>query len=141
MTKGMRAITAFAVLAMASPVYADCRIVMPGQPGGKPNTVIFEGCNIEVNNGTGSTAKINGLGNLTIGYNEKRTGGDDHRSGSHNLVAGSRNNFTSFGGVVVGFENETDGPYASVCGGSQGIASGHYSSVSGGRHNSATGDY
>ena len=41
---------------------------------------------------------VNGLGNVVIGYNELRGAGDD-RSGSHNLVFGSRNNYSSYGGL------------------------------------------
>ena len=42
----------------------------------------------------------NGLGNLSVGYNELR--GDrecpDVRTGSHDMVAGTKHNFPSFGG-------------------------------------------
>ena len=66
------------------------------------NDITISGANLHVNNGTGSTdGSVNGLGNLVIGYNELRGAGDD-RSGSHNVVVGSRNNFSSYGGLVGG---------------------------------------
>ena len=38
---------------------------------------------VSIQNGLGSTASINGKGNLIIGYDEPNSGGDD-KSGSHN---------------------------------------------------------
>jgi len=93
---------------------------------GGENEVVISGANLRIVNGLGSTDCIdeqgepipgcrpNGLGNLIVGYNELR--GDlpfcqadptlpfctDTRTGSHNVVVGSQNNFSSFGGLVVG---------------------------------------
>ena len=53
----------------------------------------------------------NGLGNLVIGYNELRGAGDD-RSGSHNLVIGSRNNYSSHGGLVGGPAGGSQTPFS-----------------------------
>ena len=113
-----------AVLAawVPSHAYAACQMIMPGDAGGKANTIIFKGCNIEINNGSGTTATVNGLGNLTVGYNESRGSGHDQRGGSHNVVVGSRHNFSGYGGLVVGYENETSGTYATVNGGSENVA-------------------
>jgi hypothetical protein len=96
--------------------------------------------NLHVINGEGSTASTNGLGNVFIGYNELR-GADNERSGSHMLVVGTRHNFTSYGGIVVGQNNETSGPYASVSGGAANTASGGSTSVSGGRGNTASSSF
>jgi len=119
------------------------------------NDIYFNGTNIHITSGSGATdGVVNGLGNLIIGYNEPR-GGSDDRTGSHNLVLGSKNNYTSYGGLVAGAMNNILAPYASVSGGYgntanesyssvgggiSNIASGWYSSVSGGEGNRASGD-
>ena len=102
-------------------------------------TVRFEGVNVQVINGMGTTATNNGLGNLILGYDEND--GMDTKSGSHNLVVGSNHTYTSYGGIVTGLNNEISAPYASVSGGFGNVASGDSSSVSGGFVNSASGDY
>ncbi len=71
--------------------------------GGKP-TVQFSGINVQIVSGSGSTAgAVNGEGNLVIGYDEN-TGGHA-QTGSHDLILGEEQTFTSFGGVVAGFRN------------------------------------
>lgn len=81
------------------------------------NDVIIEGANLHVRSGSGSTdGPINGLGNLVVGYNELR-GSNDVRSGSHNVIVGSRNNYSSYGGFVAGFENAVSAAFANVVGG------------------------
>src|SRR5262245_36617218 len=117
---------------------------------GGPNEVVITGANLRIVNGLGSTDTINGLGNLIVGYNESRqefpgcTPMDpfcaDTRTGSHNVVVGRFDNFSSFGGLLAGEFNETSGAFASVSGGHQNTASGDGSSVSGGRANTASGD-
>lgn len=120
------------------------------------------------------TGTVNGLGNLVIGYNESGnfieicsigsflnqvdcennggTWGADQKTGSHNLVVGSRNSYTSHGAIAAGFQNSVNqvfgatvgglnnlasGPYGSVVGGLGNFAGGAASSVSGGSFNSA----
>ena len=103
------------------------------------NDIHFNGVNVHVNNGTGSTTgAVNGLGNLIVGYNETRASGNV-RSGSHNLIVGQQNNYSSFGGIVAGMTNTMSGVFATVTGGSGNVASGGYSSVSGGGANTASG--
>jgi hypothetical protein len=107
---------------------------------------VFEGVNVHVRNGLGATngfpthpaddGVVNGLGNLIVGYDEARSPGSN-KSGSHNLVVGLMNNYSSFGGLVAGALNAVTGPYASVSGGSGNTASGMNSSVSGGNNNTA----
>ncbi len=97
--------------------------------------VIFYGANVHILSGSGQTQDTTGLGNLVIGYNEdSRNPGeiDAHRTGSHNLVAGSQHRFTASGGFVAGFENSVLSDYATVTGGDFNTASGAASSVSGG---------
>ncbi len=100
--------------------------------------VIITGANVHIWSGSGATdGTVNGLGNLIVGYNETRGGGLDDRTGSHNIVAGSENNYSSYGGLVVGYKNSIYGAYASVSGGRENGAIGDNSSVSGGRSNAA----
>ncbi len=107
----------------------------------------FSGCNMIVNDGGGSTASIvtnaagDGLGNLIIGYNQLQGFNRDIRTGSHNLVVGDDNNYSSFGGMVIGAFNTISDRYASVSGGSSNIASGLGASVSGGYINTASGPF
>jgi len=76
------------------------------------NDITISGANLYVNDGTGSTdGPVNGLGNVVIGYNELRGAGDD-RSGSHNLVIGSRNNYSSHGGLVAGLQGGVTTPFS-----------------------------
>jgi hypothetical protein len=102
---------------------------------------VFTGVNVHVRSGSGFTnGTINGLGNLIVGYDEDRTLLSD-KSGSHNLVVGRNHNYTSYGGLVVGYENTISGEYASVSGGEGNTSSGSASSVSGGNWNEASGDW
>ena len=103
--------------------------------------VFFSGVNVHIVNGTNSTGgPVNGLGNLIVGYNASRGSGDD-RTGSHNIVVGDQLNYSSYGGLVVGYHNTISGGYSSVSGGYFNTASGSHSSVSGGRNNTASGAY
>jgi hypothetical protein len=105
------------------------------------NEVVITGANLRIVNGLGSTETTNGLGNLIVGYNEPRGGGQDTRTGWHNVVVGILHNFSSFGGLVGGRINEISGPFASVSGGEGNTASGFFASVSGGVVNTASGDF
>ncbi len=130
-------------------------------------TTKFSGCNVCIVNGLGATngytpdptsadpslVQTNGLGNLILGYNESF---GEARTGSHNLVLGTHNAYTSFSGVVAGADNTISAPFASiyggvvntadvycgtVLGGISNRAGGTYSCVSGGSGNHATGFY
>jgi hypothetical protein len=99
---------------------------------GKP-TVEFSGVNVQILNGMGKTESTNGTGNLVIGYDENaRT-----QTGSHDLVLGVDQEFTSFGDLLAGSANSTTGPWSSVSGGNKNTASGPATSVSGGAENTA----
>src|SRR5215813_1987632 len=55
--------------------------------------------------GTNSDGSVNGLGNLIVGYNESRVAATlepDDRTGSHNIVVGGGQNFSSYGGLIAG---------------------------------------
>lgn len=99
--------------------------------------VIFTGVNVHVRSGSGNTGDNGtptGLGNLMVGYNEgpHPIGG---RMGSHNIVGGTLNAFTSSGGLVLGSQNWINGQYATILGGENNQADGIASSVLGGRGN------
>jgi hypothetical protein len=106
--------------------------------------MVINGANLYIRNGTGRTDTINGYGNLIIGYNEKRSPNPDgsdanDRSGSHNLVLSSQNNFSSYAGIVAGYHSTISAPFACVTGGRNNTASANFASVSGGYFNSALG--
>lgn len=113
----------------------------------------FTGVNVHIVSGSGSTSDgtadsssqpvpgktLSGLGNLIIGYNAPDPAKAGNRTGSHNLIVGDRNSYSSFGGLVAGEENAVSGPYASVTGGYANVAAGGSASVSGGYANKETG--
>jgi hypothetical protein len=102
---------------------------------GKP-TVLFSGVNVQIVNGEGQTESTNGAGNLVLGY-------DAHfgpQTGSHNLILGSDQEYTSYSGLLAGRENSITAPFASVSGGVFNKASDSYASVSGGALNTASGE-
>ena len=106
------------------------------------NDFIITNANLYIQSGSGYTyGTINGKGNLIIGYNESRGGLSDVRTGSHNLIVGNQQNYSSYGGMVVGQINTISAPYSSVSGGYLNTASGEGSSVSGGSTNTASSWY
>jgi hypothetical protein len=106
------------------------------------NEITISGANLNIVDGMGETETTNSLGNLVVGYNELRGPEDsDIRTGSHMLVIGKWNNFSSFGGIPAGLYNETSARYASITGGFSNIASGNWSTVTGGLVNRASRDY
>jgi uncharacterized coiled-coil protein SlyX len=102
-----------------------------GQP-----TLRFTGVNVQVVDGTGSTAGANSLGNLIVGYNENSS---DVRTGSHNLVVGPNHSYSSYGGFVAGRDNTVNGSNATVAGGTGNTATNGDSAVLGGFDNEANG--
>ncbi len=128
-------------------------------------TVRFSGVNLQVVNGTNFTESINGAGNVIIGYDETNltatqefcsratsstgfpteteaaclaAGGvfaATHKSGSHNLVMGTNNNYSSAAGIVAGRLNSVNEMYASVLGGVQNRSSGTTAVIVGGQGN------
>ena len=102
-------------------------------------TMTISGANLVVNNGAGKTATANGLGNISVGYNElgNTNSGGDVRTGSHNLVLGSANSFSSYGGIVAGSDNTISGTFACVEGGFGNVSSGAFANIGGGYQNVA----
>ena len=125
--------------------------------GGKP-TVRFSAVNVQLVDGEGKTicppgvelgsVVCNGEGNLVIGYDEtapepgceKRPQHCDVQFGSHNLILGTLQSFSSYGGIVAGTDNQILAPFASVTGGVNNLATGEEATaVSGGEANIAGG--
>jgi Collagen triple helix repeat (20 copies) len=112
-------------------------------------TVQFHGCNVQIVNGEGKTATTNGAGNLVIGYDEDAS--KHAQTGSHNLIVGEEQLFTSYGAILGGFSNGATGPGTvvfgvgnsathlgdTVTGGFENNSTGMFSSVSGGHENVA----
>ncbi len=146
----------------------DSYIEVVPDPNVSGGTLIrFSGVNVQIVNGTGQTNQVNGLGNLIIGYNAPRqatalrdtcslgqywnnqtdcqnNGGiwdKNFKTGSHNLIVGDQNAYSSYGGIVAGFGNVISREFAVVTGGWGNISSGQYSSISGGLDNTASGRY
>jgi len=99
---------------------------------------LFEGGNVFITNGEDNISEMNGKGNLIVGG---KSADVEANPGSHNVIIGSDNKYSSFGGLVVGKENEISGKFASVTGGRENVASGLHSSISGGRGNQAKEKY
>lgn len=107
------------------------------------DSIVFSGVNIQIVNGTGTTGgKVNGNGNLIVGYNQPREGNRTTiRTGSHNIIIGDGHEYTSYGGFVAGLSNTISGSYSSVTGGLRNAANGDYSTVNGGHFKTAEGVY
>ena len=113
--------------------------------GVKGPHVIFEGANVHVRSGAGSTYDAisgipSGLGNLIVGYNEVVSDGPSDRYGSHTLVVGSEHVWMDVGGFVAGYHNNVQGRFSSILGGYNNTAFGVLSTVSGGANNMAGGN-
>lgn len=98
--------------------------------------IVFSNMNLQVVNGSGSTESANGKGNIIVGYNV----GGGAKSGSHNLVVGSKNGYSSYGGIIAGNGNTASGKFSCVLGGASNTASGDQSAVVGGEKNNASGN-
>lgn len=105
--------------------------------------VVFTGVNLHVRSGRNATndnLALSGLGNLIVGYNETQStpviydaaGCDRTLTGSHNIVMGDGNMFTSYGGLVVGSNHCVTSPNTSILAGSTNEAHGPNSSILGG---------
>lgn len=108
--------------------------------GGTSTLLTISGVNVQIVNGQGGTETANGLGNLIVGYNEKDPQFTQARTGSHNLVVGTGNNYLSYGGLIAGQDNliSATAPYASITGGQFNNARSGHASVTGGSGNTAS---
>jgi len=101
-------------------------------------TIRISDINLQLVNGTDDTETTNGLGNLIVGYNELGHPTVDDRTGSHNVVVGKSNSFTSFGSLVTGWQNMSDGVYTSAVAGNSNSAMADFSAITGGLSNTAS---
>jgi hypothetical protein len=101
----------------------------------KKPTIQFSAANVQIINGEGKTSTINGEGNLIIGYDE----GIGTQTGSHDLILGIGQEYTSYGSILAGNDNKALAEGASVTGGTDNTASNTDASVTGGEHNTASG--
>ena len=85
--------------------------------GGSNETLRISGANLQIVNGEGSTGTVNGTGNLIVGYNRPVSGGESNRTGSHVIVCGDQNNYSSWGGFVSGTKNTITERFSNVLGG------------------------
>jgi hypothetical protein len=117
---------------------------------GKQNTELYlTGVNVHIVSGSGATndfafsadgspvpgKSLFGLGNLTIGYNFNGNTQGTVRTGSHNLILGDSNNYSSFGGVVTGVNSVLGNRYSAILAGDTDIALGDSSVILGGEAN------
>lgn len=126
--------------------------------GNRVPVLRITGVNVQIVNGTGSTHCVNSAGNLIIGYNEEsgQDGQIHERTGSHNLVMGTINDYFNgtYGGIITGNFNtlaapnssilssefsQIDGPFSTVNGADNGIVlfPGVFCNVLGGESNVA----
>lgn len=101
------------------------------------DTLVLSNMNLQVVNGAGNTESANGKGNIIVGYNEGKGG----KSGSHNLVVGPRNSYSSYGAIVSGAGNSSSAKFASVLSGTSNNAQGDYAAIVGGEKNNASGSF
>lgn len=114
-------------------------VMLDDGQGGMVETLRISGVNLQVVNGLGSSTTSNGTGNVIVGYNEFGNPFGDSRVGSHYLVVGSQNTYTTFGGAVMGVGNSATGQQSSVLGGEFNRSTGFRSAVVGGDSNTASG--
>ncbi len=124
----------------------------------------FTACNVYIQDGLGSTSGVssdpilandifgggpnsnitipvtNGLGNLIIGYNEHDPNANYQTcTGSHNLIIGGGNSYSSIGGIIGGVDNYSGAPFSSIFSGWLNQTTGLASSILSGASNTITG--
>ncbi|HVN60807.1 MAG TPA: hypothetical protein VMT59_06065, partial [Gaiellaceae bacterium] len=72
------------------------QVLLAGVSRPSPTTILFKGVNLQLVDGLGSTTTQNGTGNLIIGYDEGAT----TTTGSHYLVLGTGNSYSSWAAIV-----------------------------------------
>ena len=114
--------------------------------GVKGPHILFTGVNLHVRSGHNFThdgGTLSGLGNLIVGYNEEQSSaalynnGDNcmrSHTGSHNIVTGVGNLFTSYGALVAGSNNCVTSPNSSILAGDTNEAHGPNSAILGGSY-------
>jgi len=132
-----------AISQTSSQLQAEITALTNGYPA-----TFLTGCNVWVQSGQGKTNDaslgnyLSGLGNVIIGYYEKGNMNGDRGNGSHNLIVGSKNSYSSYGGALFGSINTltATASFSSVTGGWNNVARFACASVSGCESNTASGD-
>lgn len=119
----------------------------------------FTGVNVQLVNGMGNSAFVNGTGNLILGYNGASQVNEEafcsygrydnqidcegfgydwasyQRNGSHNLVIGDNHGYSSSGGIISGSSNIVNAKNAAILGGYYSRASGQNAAIAAGYNN------
>jgi hypothetical protein len=104
-------------------------------------TVVVDGANLQIRNGTGSTERVNGLGNLIIGENVQRRGQRGwSQECSHSLLIGDRHACFDYGHVLIGEQHLGRGAFASALNGYANWAQAPYSVIVSGDGNTTRGE-
>ncbi|MEM7281969.1 MAG: hypothetical protein AAF438_10120 [Pseudomonadota bacterium] len=139
---------------------------LDGRVGRIGDYIQFSGVNVQVTNGLGATDSKNAVGNVLVGYDEPTVSSDDvspicsegnldsrdefhclqrgelwswvHKSGSHNLVAGVKNNYAQYGGLIGGTFNSVIAAHGSITAGTDNLMYSDYGHISGGYLNTVT---
>ncbi|KZN61894.1 hypothetical protein N473_20345 [Pseudoalteromonas luteoviolacea CPMOR-1] len=107
------------------------------------NTLVINGCNLHIANGTGYTHKknnvsaANGVGNLILGYNTLKYGSQTpelDRRGSHNVILGDGHSYQSTGTLITGRNNTVTGQSAVIAGSGNQISGYGSAIMSGSNH-------
>lgn len=145
-----------AELEAASPfVRADLVPGVASLNGDPRESLLLDGLNLAIRNGSGAQDAVNGLGNVVVGYDAPNPDPSRNKSGSHNVVVGTGNGYTSHSGIVSGDQNFVGSAFAAaiggqgngaferwgavVIGGTRNDARGQTSTVIGGDANTSTG--
>ena len=80
------------------------------------HTVLVEGANLQVVNGSQNWWDNNGLGNLVVGPNVGDSASYVNRNGSHNVIVGSNHAYNGNSNIVGGNANEVHGLLGLVTG-------------------------
>jgi hypothetical protein len=125
-------------------VITDAKASVAPPTEGTGNLVVAGG-NVHVVNGAGATATNNGRGNVIVGYSAEPTSADgnwvdstpvaDRRSGSHNLILGDANGWTSYGALIAGYGTLSGEPYCGALGGTGNSCVGTFGAVVAGTAN------
>ena len=101
--------------------------------------LVVEGGNLVVRSTDPDPQRLDGTGNLIVGWN--RDDGTALRDGSNNLVLGDYHSYPSYGGLLTGYGNTVAGPYGAAIAGTDNTVTGYGASAVGGIQDQAIGAY
>ena len=101
---------------LAARLEATQTLLAPVSYDARKGSWTLTGVNLQVRNGTGSTAGDgDGTGNIVVGWNE--AGEDDVRTGSHNVIVGTGHSWEGHSGLATGTDHLLAGVGAATLGG------------------------